>query len=237
MKKILLTASIAFITSIATGAILTSNMDGLGTHWRSDGSSQFPNATEARVGTETSPQRSGFVMPFLLPTLPSGETISDVSLTYNITGINYFGGDAATGVYLDLLAPRTTASSTANTAATDTYSDTVAFGGTILADGMYEMNNSVTTGEKIINLSSLTSYIQNIYTNDINAAGKYVFLTLAPDVGYGSNSRYLKIATDNFDQNIASLPVLTITTAIPEPGTMALVLLSLGGLLLFRRRL
>ena len=226
MKKIMIAAMVAMLASVSMAELLTSiNSSTTDQGWRTDGTSVWVGQTNTRVGTETANMRTALVLPFLLPALPDGHSITNISLSMyceasNITSDYNFG--------MDVLGVRVSASS--STAFTD-------MEGTVINDNQYLYNVGVFVAGNTYTFSSagMVAYLQSIYDNDPNAAGKYVFLTLAPDTANSTGTRYITFSTAN-NANVSQRPVLDIyTDVVPEPATTGM--LGLGALitLLVRR--
>ncbi len=241
MKKILLTIiAFACSASMSMAAMFAIDSDvadrGIG---MSDGSGADPvglkllwaGEDEQGVGDDNffyTKAEQAAVLVFQLPDL-GGESISTANLDFDAY-IAYPGGTFPKNVML--YGSRYDASS-AVTLGDYAYSATTV--GTLLQGDLINIASNVNLGwgsyeTSATGDSAITTWLSDQYTAGASA-GDYVFLTIAID---SESSNPVNIAmAEHITQ---STPVLTITTAIPEPGTMALVLISLGGLLLFRRR-
>lgn len=218
---------VAMLASVSMAELLTSiNPSNRDQGWRTDGSSVYVSQVNTRVGTETANMRTALVMPFLLPVLPAGHSITNVSLSVYCEGVSNITADYGYG--MDVLGVRVSASS--NTVSTD-------ITGTVINNDQYLFNIGVFVVGNTYTFSSegMVDYLQAIYDNDPNAAGKYVFLTLASDTANPINSRYITFSTAD-SLTVSQRPVLKIySDAIPEPATTGM--LGLGALitLLVRR--
>jgi len=143
---------------------------------RSDGTGgSVANAT-SRMGNDTATNGifCAWVIPFLLPDIGS-DTISAASIHTFVEKTAGAGLDVP-NVSLDLLGVRVNASKTV--LSTD-------YQGTVVGDNLYSVNSTFPLGAMEFSSAGLASYLQSIYDNDPNAAGKYVFLTITPDAVLG----------------------------------------------------
>jgi len=233
MKKILIATFVALMASVSMADLMQINAQG------SDRWMQYTNSlnsvymrnitdTTARIGEYASGGNYNFyVVPFQLPVLPSGHSVTNASLNIYVTASSFFSN---LGQSLSVYGVRTDSST--NVVVTDN------IGGTLMGGGLISYGNSPLTPTGATNLTAagFASYIQSIYDNDVNAAGKYVFLRLENDGGTLANTtHYITVGTAN-NATVAYRPVLNISTAtIPEPATVGM--LGLGTLitLLVRR--
>lgn len=171
--------------------------------WRADGTSIWVGQTaENRIGTENlTSQKTFFIMPFLLPTLPDGHTITNAVLQIETWG----SISRNSTISADLCGVRT--SSSATVLSTDIS------GGTLLVDNWIALDPSFTAGVKTTSDAALATYLQGIYDSDPSAAGKYVFLALGPDAAYTNVTQYIRVYAADYT-NSASRPLLTINSAL-----------------------
>ncbi len=195
--------------------------------WTSNGDSAYVGQTTGRVGSQNVNYVTGFIMPFLLPDL-GGQSITNVSFDFTVTASNlgWNDVDSENPSYLDLVAPNAGAVVAAATSADD-------LSGTVLVDNYkklspYYFPNS--TADHSISGGTLTSYLQGIYANDSDAAGKYVMLTLVSDTPI-TGGKYFTMSSGDASAN---QPTLNIQTVVPEPATIAM--LGIGGVMAFLAR-
>jgi PKD repeat protein len=166
---------------------------------RSDGTAPSAASGNSRIGNDTSTSGlfCAWVVPFLLPDIGS-ETISAASI---LAFVEKTGGLPATSaVFLDLLGVRVSASNTV--LSTD-------YQGTVVGDNLYNITSNLPLGAIEFSSAGLATWLQSIYDNDANAAGKYVFLTITPDA---TLPKYNYIDLTSASGTIAAnRPVLRIT--------------------------
>lgn len=173
--------------------------------WRSSGTGVFAGQVTARIGTETAGQTTSFVIPFELPALPAGERVTSATLTVFSESQANLNGQAN----LDLRGGRV--SSSASTEAAD------ASGSPVLVDNAYTLNAAIPVQQSLtFSGDELVALLRRTYSGDPAAAGRFVFLTLAPDAANSLGSRYLTVATANHS-DVARHPVLRI---VCEPAEL-----------------
>lgn len=161
------------------------------------------SSTNCRIGTETAGQTTCYVVPFLLPAIPAGEVITEASLSLYSETQNYLNGQAN----MDVRGVRT--------ATTSAVQLTDSTNGTLIADNAYVLNSSIPVAQTLtISTAGMVAYLRGVYANDPDAAGKYVFLTIFPDVANSLVSRYVTVSSAN-NATASQRPVLTITTELP----------------------
>jgi hypothetical protein len=159
-----------------------------------------------RIGTETAGQTTCYVIPFLLPALPAGEVITGASLSLYSESQTNLNGQAN----MDLRGVRT--------AATATVQLTDSSDGTLIADNAYALNSSIPVAQTLtLSTAEMVAYLRGLYANDPDAAGKYVFLTVFPDVANTAGSRYVTVSSAN-NTITSQRPVLTLTS---EPAVIS----------------
>ena len=218
---VMLMASVAMADLMSVTA---ANTDRQGLVYATSNVLAYVAQTTARVGDDSAGNALVYIIPFQLPALTGGTTISSISLDlYAGTKTSF----STNNFYIDILGIRVSSSSTVLT------NDATPGSATLIADNVQLVNKNVTVPLDA-SYTLGTSYFQNIYDTDANAAGKYVFLLLRTDGTdpYVSNS-YLSYSTAD-DATLGNRPVLNINT-IPEPATVGM--LGLGALvaLLARR--
>lgn len=198
------------------------------------------NDYQARIGEFFSPGVSVAVLPFLLPTLPTGELFTDSELSFQLFGMNNTG----TLGNVNLYGLNARASDTVLT--TDFYAGAAPDpNGNLIQSAILTPANSVSTTHlttSALGDASLTSFLNTQYANGANA-GKYVFLLFSYDQNPSApGNSFYSILTSNAG-GATEKPFLTFTsglTAIPEPSSVAgSVLLGVAGLfrvLRYRRR-
>jgi hypothetical protein len=200
MRKMIVAAvAVVLAASVSLAEQLTVDVNVADTAWRSSGTAMFGGQNTGRIGTETESEMTSFVMPFRLPAFPDGQKITEASLNIFLTGGTF---KSETSTYLTLLGGRT-ASGPASLAG-DYNKGSVLFKSPAL---LYELPLNAMK----ISTPELTAFLQNIYNTDASAAGKYVFLTLAPDVPNTTRSRYIAIASGDHTP-ATNRPVLSLTT-------------------------
>ena len=184
-----------------------------------------------RIGSSGTATKAA-VLPFELPTLAPGETITSANLLVNNLGAS---GTPSNAYNADLygLGFRSSAAVLASdfyagptpdpTDATLLQADFLTFGA---SGGSEDVETNAAAD------ATLLDYLNAQYANGAEG-GDFVFFRLNPDVATTPNNfeRYQIAAEEN---NTFSPAELTIETVVPEPGTMALV--GVAGLLALGRR-
>ncbi len=235
MKKIMITGAVlAWLASVSMAGLLTTITASVNDQQQTVALSGAGAVTAAWVSQTTATAGSGspvtstntYVIPFLLPTIPVGQTITNVQFNAFLVSSYTFGTAGANLVFVDVFGG---AVRVASTLATTDWSAS-----TLLGDNIAQIDKSYTAVNMVKSVALTASFFNNIYANDINAAGKYVFLTLRPDAALRNASMATTWATAN--STTLAKPTLDIYTAtIPEPATVGM--LGLGALvtLLLRR--
>lgn len=214
-KQINLSAALLLTALISHGGLIELNPDTLDTQVNTLGTISWTGGASARVGTDAGTSTStGYVMPFLMTALPSGESISSVSLSIHILSTSNLDSPGS-DPNVDLVGIGVRASATV--LASDIS------GGTAIADDTFSPISSVTTGTSNISDPAMVSWISSNWS-----PGDYLFFTLKPDAGNTVNSRYFTLSTAN---DAINTPVLSITTAIPEPSTFLMMGIGISMLL------
>ncbi len=244
MKRLAVVSVLAVLANSAVAGIITVGADGADQTWRDDGTNIWVGQKGAGVGYDGTQKETAHIVPFALPDL-GGETITSVNFKVGATDSGY-----GAGLSLDLYGVRVSASNA--TAASDFYRgtwDTSGTNGTAIqqAYAVKIAGNPAPANPREINsdaggATALGAWLQSLYDGGAQP-GDFAFLRVNPDQDYlaGSNSYiYMYTANSTAASDIAGgttlqLPVLEITT-IPEPATLGMVLLSVGALLLRRRR-
>ena len=221
MKKIICMLVLGALAAASQAELITIRGDSADQVRRSDGTGgSVANAT-SRMGNDTAVGGiySAWVIPFLLPDIGS-DTISAASIH---TFVEKTAADLnVPGVSLDLLGVRVSASKTV--LSTD-------YQGTVVGDNLYSLTGPVALGSYEFASAGLATYLQSIYDNDPNAAGKYVFLTITPD---SVLAKYKYIDFTSASGSVSSnRPELWLT--IPEPATVGMLGLGTLVTLLIRR--
>ena len=235
MKKIMITGAVlAWLASVSMAGLLTTITASVNDQQQSVASSGAGTVTPAFVGQVTASAGAGspitstntYVIPFLLPTIPVGQTITNVQFNAFLVSSYTFGTAGANQVFVDVFGGAVRVTSTLVT--TDWSAST------LLGNNIAQIDKSYTAVNMVKSVALTASFFNNIYANDANAAGKYVFLTLRPDAASLYTSANTTWATAN--STTLAKPTLDIYTAtIPEPATVGM--LGLGALitLLLRR--
>lgn len=159
----------------------------------------WTGAGTARLGDDASNNRYTYVIPFKLPDL-HGDVVSDVRLKVFLqTKASY---STATNIYIDVLGGRVDASPAVTIA--DCNATTA-----VLKDNVQIVNNTVVFPQAQTHTLD-AAFFRNIYANDANAAGKYVFITMRVDNidPYASMSYVEYVAADG----TANTPLLLFST-------------------------
>ena len=178
----------------------------------------------ARVGNPTltagTSTNMSYVIPFLLPALTGGNTITGATLSVFVSNTVVF---ATNTIHMDILGGRT------GTNATVLASDWNY--GSVLANDVVNISTNRGLGINPPATNTLytfvlnNSFFQNLY--DAGNAGKIVFITLMADgVNNTTANNYLNIETADHP-TVANRPTLNLYT-IPEPATIGM--LGLGAL-------
>jgi hypothetical protein len=197
-----------------------------------------------RVGERTTPSNGvSMDIPFLLPTIPTGETISNVTLevsTVNQTSNKPTSPADLYGIQALTAAPPAGASPVNGGTVAGTpyyYSGATTDPNTavtLLQSGFLDATNGTTAHN--FTSGDLTTFIQSIYTNNVGAAGQYLTLRLSYEgTTFTTANRYEVLLSQGTGQPQpgAVQPVLTITTT-PEPASLGVI--ALGITRLGRRR-
>ncbi len=141
-----------------------------------------------------------YVIPFQLPAISVGQTITNVQFAaFLISGYTF--GSPGIQVYVDVFGGRVDVSSTVST------NDWKA--STLLGDNIAQISKDYTATNMVKSAVLTASFFQDIYANDTNASGKYVFLTLRPDAASPNASAVTTWATAN--HATLAKPTLTFT--------------------------
>jgi len=174
---------------------------------------QSGTQTLGRVGDGSANSPFVFVIPFQLPALTGGNTISDVKLNIYCESKTSFSSNL---IYMDVVGLRVNALPTLSS--TD-YDMTL---GTVVGNNVQLINKNVTTPFSASYTLS-TAFFQAIYDGDASAAGKYVFLVLGTD-GIDPNAANSYLSFSSADSaTVSNRPSLSITSTIPEPATIGLL--------------
>lgn len=165
-------------------------------------------ASNCRIGSETAGQITVFVLPFLLPELPAGESVTNAVLNlYSEANANPNGQ-----ARVDIRGVRT-----ADTAVVQSSDST---NGTLLVDGAYVLDSSLPVNQMLsFSSDALAAWVRDAYSG--GGTGKYVFLTAAPDVANTAGSRYVTVSSANTNA-VAQQPALVLQTG-SSSSTQAVV--------------
>lgn len=187
----------------------------------------------ARIGEYYHPGAIGYVIPFQLPALNSGDGFATAQLKLQLQEIGGAPGD------VDLYGIGVRSTDTVLTS--DFYLGTNDAGATKLQTAFLnsdsEVRTSAVTGPFVTTdaggSTQLAAYLNAAYADGANA-GKFVFLRLNPqDVSPGNN--YYNVITQDAG-GIEERPYIEYTAGpVPEPTTAILSAAMAGGLMLRRR--
>ncbi len=206
-----------------------------------EGSNYIDNTNNFLIGGLTSPSRStSGIMVFQLPAIPSGEVVTDASVSINF--LNHQSGSLSNTIDVYGLGYRGSSAISANDHYVGTFNGdatdswalhddfllAVAFTGAAVDNTIYSTSGNVGTGSV-----SLLAYLEAQYTAGAEA-GDYVFIRLsASNPAVGQQNRVF-IDSANTGSG-ATLPTLTLTTeSIPEPASLAMA--AFGGLFMAMKR-
>lgn len=203
MKKIAIMGLISVLAAVSkaeTISIVASETDQGANIGVASNAMAFVNQPIVRVGDGSRDIPTVYIVPFKLPVLAEGSKIGDVSLNVCAATKTSFSNGK---IYMDVVGLRV--SSSPNVLATDPSMTA----GTVIGDNVQLINQTVTVpldGSYALD----KSYFQNIYNNDPDAAGKFVFLLLRTDgIDPIAPNSYLQFNTAN---SATGKPVLNITT-------------------------
>lgn len=239
MNKLLFTSLALVLTALNAQAATHNISSGTTDQERyGDGGSNWVGQSTSNIG-KSSVSGNAFIFVFELPTLAPGETISSANFsTYVSSNGNIFNGTDSVW-NIDLYGVRTSDSSTV--LAADFFMEANDTSATKIQDNFWADLNSASSapavGEHSTSIagdSALTAWLNSLYTGT-TPNQTYAFMRLNADKAPTeiTNSRFVTIQTGNG----TNLPVLQITSAIPEPSSYAtLVGFSALGFVMLRRR-
>jgi hypothetical protein len=184
----------------------------------------------ARVGTGTGGGNSwrSYVIPFSLAAIPTGSLIE--AATFDV----YLDARVGSFSLNNDLYGFTTARSSATVLGTDNFNGTF---GTDATDAIGLQDNFATSASSV-GVNSLSGAALVDYLNTFSSlfgTSNFIFLRLSPD-GSGATSNSVGINYRTADYvTVSNRPVLTVTTAVPEPATAFGLLTGLGMLVGFQR--
>ncbi len=172
--------------------------------WRSTEVGINAGQTTARIGTETAGQTTCFVVPFQLPELPPGEVITEAGLRLFSEAQANLNGQAR----VDVRGVRV-----ASSAVTQSADIT---GGSLVVNDAYVLNAGIPVQQFLtFGSDDLVNYLRGIYATDPNAPGKYVILSVFPDVANSAGSRYVTVSTAD-NATVGHHPTLDMVTELPN---------------------
>jgi hypothetical protein len=229
--------SAVFVQADVLTAVLS---DGADQELYGDGTAKWVGQTTARIGADAATRQNSYVMPFLLPTLPEGQSITSVSLDITLKSQSYVKADGADPVWnIDLYGVRAS-DSVAVDLNNDGYMGENDAAATKIEDNFFEgINLVIAPGDYSTSAAgsiALGDWLQSYYTGN-TPNQTYAFLRLSPDLATlyadAGGSRYLEIYTGNDGTNA---PELIITTGvIPEPATTGMLGVGALAIALIRR--
>jgi hypothetical protein len=208
---------------------------------RSDNAVSNGSSGKFRVGTRTtgaSGTSVSVVFSFALPALGAGETVSNATVTVNLPAQTT--NLPATGTNVDVYGlPLDPAPVTQNPAYYFSGPSDGTAGVTKLQDDFLVNADVTASGSQHVTVN-LSSYINALYSTGGFAPGDFATIRFSYDqpVNTTAHNRYeiwgreAATGTDN-PQNVQ--PFLSLTTVVPEPASVALICLSVGGLVRRRR--
>jgi hypothetical protein len=200
MKKLALGVVVALLTSVSLADSITVNADAADRQITVGGAMVWVSQVTASSGSGAPGTIVTYVIPFQLPDI-AGKPITNVQLNaYIVKGYPY---GAPQETYVDVYGGRV--ASSPEVMSNDCNSAT-AIGAKIA-----KISKGAETSNTVKSVELPASFFQDIYKNDESAAGKYVFLTLRPDVAPASASAVITWATAN-DPKTENRPTLVIST-------------------------
>lgn len=193
----------------------------------------------ARIGEFFSPGGSAYVLPFLLPTLPTGQQFTDANIRFILFGKNNDAGSLGNVDFYGLGVRATPAVQNSDyfQGMLDATAGVVRLQDNFLTSGLDPRGVNGSTGS--FTTASFADYL-NTVDPDNSAAGKYVFFRLSYDVDppTPAGNNFYSVLTANAGGFNDEQPILNLTsgaTTVPEPSTFVMVGLALGAMPLLRR--
>lgn len=186
-----------------------------------NGSTRWHGENPARIGNGRSTSvRSVMVIPFQLPTLPTGHSVTSATLEVNLQGWSNWS-NGLSGINVDLYGINVV-SSNQDPSPSATYVNGANPSSNVNAQLLFNdlitysmISGDTGSGQTISAVSGdFASFVQDLYDNGAQA-GDYVFLTLAHD-GALTDQRYYEVSTANATSY--PTPVLTIETGDSGSG-------------------
>jgi hypothetical protein len=200
MKKMIAGVVVALTASVSMAASITVNADAADQQATVGGAMGWVGQVTATSGSGAPGTVVTYVIPFKLPDI-GGKPITNVQLNvYVVKGYPY---GAPQETYVDVYGGRVASSSAVMS--NDCNSATA------IGNKIAKISKDAETPNTLKSVELTASFFQDIYKNDENAAGKYVFLTLKPDVAPASASATITWATAN-DTKAENRPTLVIGT-------------------------
>lgn len=208
-------------------------------------------ATGRAGSNSTTPSGRAYVIPFLLPTLPTGSTFSSASFTVYEAATNGAGGSVGTypngtNANFDADLYGLAARSSSAVQASDYFQGSLdATPGTTLIEDNIATPSTTTVADatplttNAVGSAALAAYLNAQYATA--GPGSYVFLRLSADgdSGLDSNIAYnfytFDQGTVNGQSVIPSITYSTSESSVPEPASAGLTAIAAFGLLARRR--
>lgn len=234
MKKILVTMmALGLVASASMADVLSPVLADINDQVAyGDGTGKWVGQASNRIGKEAAAKYNAFIIPFALPTLSAGESISSASISLNVTQQSVQNGDTAWNI--DVYGVRANNSSVVDLN-NDAYIGANDGGATKVEDNFFSgLDSSIALGvysSSAAGETALGAWLQTLYTGSVPNQ-TYAFLRFNSDDAAMVVGRYLTVDSGNAGSN---QPALTITT-IPEPATLGLVAGFAGAILFIRRR-
>ncbi len=202
---------------------------------RGNGTLRFVGQNPNRVGPEnTTNMGHALVLVFALPTLPSGESITEADLQLNVVSKNGpFGGDP--NYNIDAYGVRTSNSS--SVLVSDFFMDANDVSATKIQEDMLSWLSSGAGIHNTTNDAAVGAWLSTLYTGD-TPNDTYAFIRLNGDVPVTSlpANRYFNISTGDGSTNAPLLSITTAAAAVPEPSAFAFFGLTSLAVLVFRKK-
>jgi len=182
----------------------------------SSGGTDWAGKSESRIGNgKTNVDQTVYVLPFELPTVPSGESVTSATLTFTITGWHNWSDEL---VNLDLFGIDTVSSSNSVVASShfvDGANPQSNGNAQLLDDNVATLSDigpdaGSTTTVKVS--GDFSAFVQSLYDNGASA-GDYAFLVIAHDAAL-SGQAYYEVATAN---NSSNKPTVDIQFGASSP--------------------
>ena len=199
MKKMIAGVVVALTASVSMADSITVNADAADQQATVGGAMGWVGQVEARSGISSPWAVVTYVIPFKLPDI-GGKPITNVQLNVHLNTGYIYG--APQEEYVNVYGGRVASSSAVMS--NDCNSATA------IGPKIAKISKDSETSNTVKSVELTASFFQDIYKNDENAAGKYVFLTLRPDGNPASGGlTYWATANDKKPENRPTLVIGT----------------------------